>query len=534
MITNQLLDYIKRQMSIRASKETIINNLKLAGWLDADISEAFKIIVPEVTPVINLNNTVSPQVNTTPNVIQSAKIELQPISQPVDSTQSAISFFRRKKLFLPIFIIILFILAGGGAYAFYSGFFVSLPGLFSESIDNIRTVSSITYDTTIDVDLSNIKKEAGLSSPFMGDIFNSDKVAITVKGSYDGFDENNKKNLTNITFNSGAFSLEAELITIDDTLYGTIKNIPVLSVLPDFSTFQNKWISFPYKSEDDQVVNNPIIGFSGFFGIDPGLLDKITPEQTEHLYQLSRDAHFIKVAKRFPPETITGEMSYHFLFDLDREGIDKYLQALKEYINSIGKDDSYLSAFDPMSFSENLDDILDFKGEVWIGRKDKLVRKVIVDFNTNYGDDTITLIPVRLVGVFSGWNQPVSITAPAESVPLETVISGMISGSLENAQEKGNEAGIKANLSNIRANAELLYDNNTPNSYLGLCSSPELKNIRKAIEDYDGTKFSCKATSNEFVASVKLSDSSGYWCVDSTGTSRGIKAPPTIMSCPLK
>lgn len=41
MINNQLLDYIKQQLTSGATKETITANLKGQGWIDADIAEAF-------------------------------------------------------------------------------------------------------------------------------------------------------------------------------------------------------------------------------------------------------------------------------------------------------------------------------------------------------------------------------------------------------------------------------------------------------------------------------------------------------------
>ena len=46
MINDQLLGYVKRQLSLNVSREVITNNLKSQGWTDADLSEVFAAIAP--------------------------------------------------------------------------------------------------------------------------------------------------------------------------------------------------------------------------------------------------------------------------------------------------------------------------------------------------------------------------------------------------------------------------------------------------------------------------------------------------------
>ena len=55
----------------------------------------------------------------------------------------------------------------------------------------------------------------------------------------------------------------------------------------------------------------------------------------------------------------------------------------------------------------------------------------MLNFGVQPDETKIEQVKISVVGIFSEWNQPVSIIAPMESVPLETFMSDMISGSME-------------------------------------------------------------------------------------------------------
>ncbi len=133
------------------------------------------------------------------------------------------------------------------------------------------------------------------------------------------------------------------------------------------------------------------------------------------------------------------------------------------------------------------------------------------------------------------------------------ILSSVVLASLNSARNKGANTAIKNNLANIRAQAELLYDDNTPNSYSGLCAQPTiaqmLSSAAKAISStatVDSTlanagttsKVSCHvATDNEsWAVSAGLKTTEGtftMWCVDSRGVSKGTTAfAASAVACP--
>jgi hypothetical protein len=424
MINNQLLDYIKQQLTLKVSRDTISSNLKGAGWNDTDINEAFSAITPVVSSVVS--NPVQPQTQPQAGFLSpSEAIERAQATQAALMAQAVERAARPSHKFRKIFFIFLMVVLlggiGGGVYAYYTGAFLSLPSLLTQSIDSAKSVKSGTYDVTATIDFSGIQSFVSGLSQLSGGL-SSDKAIITTKGSYDFSDANNKKNSAVISLDLGALSIAGETRIINNTFYGILTKAPTIAFFPMMSSIENKWLSMPSPYGDNQSASAP---FSSSPLLGSNISDKLTADQIQHIYDMTRSASFIKTVKRFSPETVGGELSYHFSFDLDRDGITAYLQSLKSYINTIGSNDSALSAFDPTSLNKALDQVKNFSGEVWIGRNDKLLHKIMLNFGVQPDATKDEQVQISVVGIFSNWNQPVTIVAPDNSVPFETLMSSL-------------------------------------------------------------------------------------------------------------
>lgn len=95
------------------------------------------------------------------------------------------------------------------------------------------------------------------------------------------------------------------------------------------------------------------------------------------------------------------------------------------------------------------------------------------------------------------------------------ILSSVVLASLNSARSKGEDAAIKANLSNTRAQAELYYDDQSPNTYEGVCADADagIADAIAAVADSSGT---CDDEEDGWAASAQLADDT-YFCVDSTG-----------------
>jgi type IV pilus assembly protein PilA len=135
------------------------------------------------------------------------------------------------------------------------------------------------------------------------------------------------------------------------------------------------------------------------------------------------------------------------------------------------------------------------------------------------------------------------------------ILSAVVLASLNTARKKGNDAAIQSNLVGIQVQAEIYYGT-SGNSYgvLGTGTCPSSGSgtvfhdptIIKAISSTDSVNGSptpssgtgsgtvkCNSTAQTYAIYAYLTGQSGYWCVDSTGTSKFESTYSNgITSCP--
>lgn len=99
------------------------------------------------------------------------------------------------------------------------------------------------------------------------------------------------------------------------------------------------------------------------------------------------------------------------------------------------------------------------------------------------------------------------------------ILSSVVLASLNTARDKGKDAAAKAELSAMRAEAEILYDN--AGSYADVCSGngdPDPSRLYdSAVESVGNNTNACNDDVTVWAAQVELSADDTYFCVDSTG-----------------
>jgi len=100
------------------------------------------------------------------------------------------------------------------------------------------------------------------------------------------------------------------------------------------------------------------------------------------------------------------------------------------------------------------------------------------------------------------------------------ILSSVVLASLNSARDKGDDAAIKANLNNIRAQAELVYDD-AGGSYAAVCADT---NISRAVVAAGGD---CADSATAWGAESQLSTAQ-WWCVDSTGQAAQFVSPTIV------
>jgi hypothetical protein len=165
------------------------------------------------------------------------------------------------------------------------------------------------------------------------------------------------------------------------------------------------------------------------------------------------------------------------------------------------------------------------------------------------GDDAEQLKDKQAELVFtikiSDINQPIIIEAPVDAKNIDEVGGSVF----KEASDKATNAAIKAYLSGTRASAEIYYmDNNSygKTSLTGGCEvagtlfhsekniAQAISSIKEKLKDEENSKIVCYGTSSAWAISanlIKMEGEDGYWCVDSTGSSKSITKMITSTSC---
>ncbi len=121
------------------------------------------------------------------------------------------------------------------------------------------------------------------------------------------------------------------------------------------------------------------------------------------------------------------------------------------------------------------------------------------------------------------------------------ILSSVVLASLNTARSKGNDAKVKAQLSGLRAAAEIYYDNN--GSYgvaTNSCAGGIFGDTTSGMSQYTtstnyptGTTLVCNASGSAYAVQGNLATAGQYWCVDSAGKSKAETAAlGTSTSCP--
>ena len=130
------------------------------------------------------------------------------------------------------------------------------------------------------------------------------------------------------------------------------------------------------------------------------------------------------------------------------------------------------------------------------------------------------------------------------------ILSSVVLASLNTARGKGADSAIKANLANIRAQAEIVYD--TDGDYDGVCADATILGAIASAKSAAGITaatgalgtagsatvavcHTAAAPSGSWAVGVPLkTDNANSWCVDSSGASKQLTAhlADTAVACP--
>ena len=119
------------------------------------------------------------------------------------------------------------------------------------------------------------------------------------------------------------------------------------------------------------------------------------------------------------------------------------------------------------------------------------------------------------------------------------ILASVVMASLNSARSKGADASLKSTINNARAQAELFYDSQSPNTYASVCTASGGIGAMEtaAINVAGGAGFvTCGSSATAWALKARLvSDTGSYYCVDSTGAAKtvvGAYSDTAFTACP--
>lgn len=276
----------------------------------------------------------------------------------------------------------------GGGYIAYAKLFAAPERIWQKAFINAQSLASGTLGYSVSY---SEKIPAGMSAdapiPFTGDL------VFTLSGSSDFNDAGDLSSKSRIDAKLGDLNLgfETEVRKIGSYFYYKTSGNPLALLFGAGSQpeIKSEWYKRDLAKDED--------------------LQNISKTEGQ-LRSIIKDAKVIKLEKYLGVETISGEASAHYQAAVDKTELARYLAETLKLIAS-----KETISFEPMINK------LDFrKTEVWIGKKDKQFRQIL----------------------------------------LETNFPGIVSGSLGDARRKSRDAKRLADIRQIQIALELFFNDN--------------------------------------------------------------------------
>jgi len=331
-----------------------------------------------------------------------------------------------------IFIIIGILILGGLGYAGYWGYnkyIAQTPEkVLIKSFEKMQNIEILSYEGKIilntPIDQSDISSD---KVDLLGSLFSSSQLdaSLVFVGAFDRPDFNNSEDKMKMDIDLSVgdmFTFGAQIVGLDDVIYFNFNKIPVmLAMFVDLSSIKDQWIK--YESNKPLETNLDLSEINQ----DKEEFKKVLEVFSDNLYKI------IIIKEDLGVEEISDAQGkvYHYKLGLDKNGIEKLMEGIKLVVSEERQ----------KSIDEDLKNIKDedwekiIKGEVdvWIGKKDYYLKKII--YNTTLSQDEKE-IKLNFGLLFKDFNQPVIIEIPEESISaeefLQNVMGGLMGGLFKN------------------------------------------------------------------------------------------------------
>ena len=366
--------YVRDQLMAGMGQDRLIEEMVRLGWSREDTLQFIEVA----------RSTALTGVSPAP---------LNPVQAPVEQVPEK---GKKKMLVMAGIIALALCLVGGGVYAYFQLTIPSPEDVLHRMMQNNSSVESFS------VAVEGKAQNASLNS----------KMNMNVSGDVDMRDNNSPKYLVRIKGDGGSGAslvvVDGEVIYRDKTAYFKVN--PGTSFGPfSLNMISNQW--FKIDPQNDLASSSPVAGF----GVNiPDNKLSITPEQTAKIKDMVKNAYFFKDVTTLPSEDVGEIGTYHYGFKPDAAALMNFTKNMGSILNVSSTAESILpSEVDTMQQS-----FASTTWEIWVGKKDFLLRKLLVRRDDSSASMAFTLL-------MSNYNAVLEIPVPADAKPIQEVLQSI-------------------------------------------------------------------------------------------------------------
>lgn len=483
MITNQLRDYVKQQLDLGVTKDDVRARLLARGWVQADVDAILAptaqnaASIQPITPLQPLSpfQALAQQAQTTPPTQPAGPSQqvspLKPISTATVMSQvsaqaamSASPAFAQnpknsKKIWLVAGLAVAFLLLVGGAWAYYSYYLQAPERILGKMFDKLAEVKSSEYSGEVKVETDFSKYES--SSFLLPNSGGASAQLGKMTFKFNGISETQVQDLNNLKMATsfvvvpeGVFgfngNLGIELRMLGKVIFVRLTDIPNLGLI-DLGSLKNQWVRLDFDAMAKQFSTEDKI--KEFEAQQKSVVDKFS-----QLRQAAITSGLFKVVSKLSSETIDNTSTYHYKIALEKEGIKKFFNQLSEIIPEFKR-----TAAEQTKFEDELNKLATLpEGEIWIGKKDYLPRKIYFESTMQpAGEAPPTKIAVTYF--ISKFNKPVQVDIPEQSKSIEEFVAGITGGLGAEPNLPASDLNKDSDNDNLSDSLEAYYGTNPNN-----------------------------------------------------------------------
>ncbi len=372
--------YVRDQLMAGMGQDRLIEEMVRLGWSREDTLRFIEVA----------RSTALSGVSPAP---------LNPVQAPV---AQVLEKGKKKILVMAGIIALAFCLVGGGVYAYFQLTVPSPEDVLHRMMQNNSSVESFS------VAVEGKAQSSSLNS----------KMNVNVSGDVDMRDKNNPKYLVRIKGDGGSgvslVVVDGEIIYRDKIAY--LKVNPGTSFGPfSLNMISNQW--FKIDPQNDLASSSPVSGF----GVNiPNNKLSVTPEQTAKIKDMVKNAYFFKDVTTLPSEDVGEIGTYHYGFKPDAAALMDFTKNVGGILNVSSIAESILpSEVDAMQQS-----FASTTWEIWVDKKDYLLRKLLVRRDDSSASMAFTLL-------MSNYNAVLEIPMPSDTKPIQEVLQSLFGGTPE-------------------------------------------------------------------------------------------------------